>query len=222
MYKGSAVRLTGDQNSSGAAYDRSIEPLPFDPKLAKELLTEAGWYDRDGDGVVDRDGAALDIEFLYPAGNQVSQTFGEMYQENLARVGVRMEIATRDMAACMQRIHERDFDAVNLAWVLPPENDPEQLWHSRWADKQSSNVAGLADSEVDRLINAIQVELDAAKRAGLFHQLQHRLFELQPYMFGVGVPRRFAMSKRIRNFQIFAIDPCYSIRRWYLADKDAR
>jgi hypothetical protein len=45
-----------------------------------------------------------------------------------------------------------------------------------------------------------------------------RIYELQPYFFGVNVPTKFAMSLKVRNFQPFAIAPGYSIRRWYLAE----
>jgi hypothetical protein len=40
-------------------------------------------------------------------------------------------------------------------------------------------------------------------------------------MFGVWTPHRFAMNKRVRGFQAFALDPGYSLRRWYLAPQSS-
>lgn len=215
-YKGLALRVTSEQFCGGPTYDRSIVPIAFDPDRARELFTEAGWYDRDGDGLIDKDGAPLSIEFLYPAGNKTSEVQGTLFQETLGRVGVRLELASRDWAAFSDRVQKRDFDCMNLGWIMPPQTDPEQSWHSRWADNESANHAGLKDPEVDHLIEAIQVELDASKRKELFSKLQRRVYDLQPYMFGVNPPRKFAMSLRVRNFQTFGIDPGYSIRRWFL------
>ena len=216
-YHGLAFRVTGDQWYASPTCDRSLEPLSFDLEGARELLTEAGWYDRDGDGRVDRDGVPLEIDLLMPAGNEVSETSGQLYQEQLAEVGVRLNLVPLEFATLSQRVLGRDFDALSLGMVLAFESDPEQLWHSRWSEGRSSNRSGIADEEVDRLIEAIQVELDDGRRTELFHRLQARVYELQPFLFGVAAPRRFAMARRVRGFQIFALDPGYSIRRWRVA-----
>jgi peptide/nickel transport system substrate-binding protein len=115
-------------------------------------------------------------------------------------------------------VHKLDFDAVLRGWTMPVESDPEQIWHSRWAKPDTANAGQLADPEVDRLIDALQIELDPTKRAALGRQLHARLYELQPYMYGVKVPNKFALNKRIRNFRTSACDPGYSIRDWYFAE----
>ena len=47
----------------------------------------------------------------------------------------------------------------------------------------------------------------------------HRfIYDLQPYMFLYNVPSKYAMSRKIHGYQTFAIDPGYSIRRWYYID----
>jgi peptide/nickel transport system substrate-binding protein len=217
-YKGLAVRVTGEQVPSTPVYDKSVTPLPFDPKRAQSLLAEAGWIDRDGDGRIDRDGTPFEFEYLYPAGNATSEAFGLAFQEQLAKVGVGMKLVARDFAALNDSLRKREFDAVALALTLNTESDPEQLWHSKWATGAGSNRCGLRDAEVDRLIESIQVELDLSKRVDLFSRLQRRIYELQPMLFGVWTPHRFVMNKRVRGFQDFALDPGYSIRRWFVLD----
>ena len=219
-YRGLAFQVTGDQWYASPTYDRTLAPLPYDLDGARDLLAEAGWYDRDGDGLADRGGLPLSLELLMPAGNEVSEAFGQLFQESLRRVGVDLQLRSLEFAALRERVIERDFDGLNLGMVLAFESDPEQLWHSRWSEGSSSNRSGLADDEVDRLIEALQVELDDARRIELFHRLQRRVFELQPYLFRVTAPHRFAMARRVRNFQIFALDPGYSIRRWFVVEDD--
>ena len=217
-YRGLAFRTRGDQWVSSPTCDLTMPLPPFDLEAAAALLMEAGWYDRDGDGLVDRDGEALVIELLMPVGNETSSAFGQLFQESLARIGVQLTLAAREFATLRERVVGRDFDAIALGTTLAFESDPEQLWHSRWADSMSSNRSGLADEETDQLIEALQVETRDAERIELFHRLQRRIDALQPYMFGLCAPRRFAMSRRIRNVQIFAIEPGYSIRRWVVTD----
>jgi peptide/nickel transport system substrate-binding protein len=215
-YRGLAFQVTGDQWYPTPWYDRTLAPLPYDPPAAADLLADAGWYDRDGDGLVDQGGAPLELELSMQAGNEVTLAFAQLYQEALAEVGVAVEIAALEFPALRQRVVERDYDGVNLGLVLAFESDPEQLWHSRWAEGSSSNRAGLADPEVDALIEAIGVELDDARRAELFHRLQAEVYARQPYLFRVSAPHRFALARRVRNVELFALDPGYSIRRWYV------
>ena len=33
------------------AYDDTLQPFPYDPAMADQLLTESGWTDSDGDGI---------------------------------------------------------------------------------------------------------------------------------------------------------------------------
>lgn len=215
-YRGLALRATGEQYYPTDNYDRTLAPLPFDLEESAALLAAAGWYDRDQDGYVDRDGERLSIALNYPAGNATSEAFGLRFQELLKVVGVELELAPLEFAALSKAVGERDFDAVALGWVLDFESDPEPVWHSRWSQGDSANRAGLADDQVDALIESVQRELDPAARAALLHRLQARLHELQPVQFGLYVPRRFAMARKLRGVQLFALDPGYSLRRWWI------
>ena len=118
---------------------------------------------------------------------------------------------------CYLIVKAREFDAYDAAWTFPIEGDPSQKWYSTNAAKGSNHV-GLKDPEVDRLIDTIQVTLDPQERRALFSKLQRRIYELQPYNFGVIAPFKFAMSQKIRGVQLFKVRPGYSIRRWWRAE----
>jgi peptide/nickel transport system substrate-binding protein len=217
-YRGLAARASSEQYWPSPACDRTLAPLPFDPGAAQRELAEAGWYDHDGDGQVDKDGKALQLALVYPSGNDTSEAYGLRFQEQLAAIGVRLELRPLDQAALSSALGERQFDAAALGWALTYESDPEPVWHSRWSQGNTANRSGLADAEVDGLIEAIQGELDAAQRIELFHRLQRRIHELQPVQFGLYVPRRLAIAKKLRNVQLFALDPGWSIRRWWCVE----
>lgn len=217
FYKGLAVQVTGSASVYAAGYDSELAPLPLDRVRAAELLDEAGWTDHDGDQVRDRNGVPLDIEILLEPTDKVAAVFGPKLQEDLSKVGIRLRIQTLDRAAVGERRRQRDFDAFALGWAPPLESDPEQLWHSRGGAKDavSSNFPGLQDELVDELIAEGQRELDPKLRAEIWKELHRRIYELQPYLFCYNSPRKFAMNKAIRGFQIVPIDPNYVVRRWY-------
>jgi peptide/nickel transport system substrate-binding protein len=217
QYRGLANRITGPFPYNSLAYDHSVKPLPYDPDAATLVLEDAGWYDRNGNGVADKDGVELEIEFLMPSGNQASKILGTKMQESFRAIGVRLEIRELEWATFIERMTKRDFDGGNLAWMPDLESDPEQIWHGRWArpESASSNFSGFDDPQVNLLIEQGQRELDRAKRVEIWRAIHRRVYELMPYHFGYNVPRKFALDKNIRGFQSFAMRPGYSIRRWY-------
>ena len=217
FYKGYADQVTGHSPLHSPGYDHAITPLPYAPDRAAELLAEAGWYDRDGDEIVDKDGVPLSIELLQQSGNLAVEQLAAKMQEDLERIGVKLEVRKLELAALQERAKARDFDAFALAWALPSESDPEQVWHSKNGAPgvRSSNMTGLQDAEVDRLIEAGQRELDPARRAAIWRALHARLYELQPYLWGFNPLRKFAMSRKLHGLQCVALDPHYVLRRWY-------
>jgi len=220
-YMGLAVPVTGPAFFLSPAYDHGVQVLPYDPGKAEELLAEAGWYDRDGDGIVDRDGENMVIEFLMPSGNKASEALGQKLQESYAKVGVKVVVQPLEWASFLERMLNRDFDCCNLAWVIPElESDPKQIWHSEEAvfEKRSSNHAGYADPLSDQLIDKLRMELDADKRQDLWHQLHKRIYELQPYLFGQTPPTKFAFSKKLRGVKLYNFAPGYRMRDMYFEE----
>ena len=218
-YKGLADQVTGPWIPAKPEYNQDVKPYPRDPDHARKLLEEAGWIDRDGDGVVDKDGVAFELELVSDSGNAVSKAFAAKLQEDLARIGIRMRFTALDAKAVNQRKLARDFDGIALGWALTWENDPEQVWHSKWApiEKGGSNFAGFADPACDELIEKGQKELDTAKRAAIWRELHARIYAEQPYLFAYSPPRKFGLNRALRGVQLVLMDPNYVLRRWYYA-----
>lgn len=214
---GLAKLPTGPQCYFGPSYEHGVQRLEFDLAKSEELFAAAGWYDRDGDGVLDKDGQAFELEMLIQSGNTSAGTFARMYQESLARAGVRLIVTQVDNATYFQRVNERDFDAGHAGWSVDvSENDPMQLWHSRSAVSGGSNHAGVIDPKVDALIERGGRELDDEKRWAMWRELHRYLYEeVQPYLYREAPPRKFALNRAVRGVQFFKLTPGYSLRRWY-------
>ena len=169
-YKDLAVPVTGPTFFLSPFYNQDVHLLDYEPEKATEELAEAGWYDRNGDGTIDKDGEEFVFEFLYPSGNRASQDMGQKLQESYAKIGVKVNLQPLEWATFKERALARDFDALNMAWTLPePESDPRQIWASSEANKErTSNYSSYSDPESDRLIDAIESEPDAtAARAAV-------------------------------------------------------
>jgi ABC-type transport system substrate-binding protein len=171
-----------------ACYNKAIEPWPFDLEAAKAKLSEAGWSDSDGDGVIDRmvDGEKVDFTFtllIYGSSNEYA-TLAEVYREDLLSIGIKMIPSAVEWSTMLKKMDEREFDVYTGAWVLSLPTDLMQLWHSKEADKsKSSNRIGFRNADADRIAEALRVEFDTDKRTELCHEFHALLHEEQPYTF---------------------------------------
>ena len=91
-YKGLGNVVTGPFPFHSPGYDHSVAPLGLDLDRARALLAEAGWYDRDGDGWVDRDDQRLSLEFAAISGNPFTLQVAQLLQQNLRADGVELEL----------------------------------------------------------------------------------------------------------------------------------
>ncbi len=213
-----SVLVSGDEFVSGPAYDTEVKPLAYDPAAAEELLDEAGWYDRDGDGIRDKDGKKLEFEFMLPTGSKTMKEFAPIWLETCKKAGVVLKPVEMEWAAFIDRFESKKFDAITLQWAMDIENDPGQLWHSKFASEEmkGSNPTSYADPRADALIEAIKTCLDREERFRYHHAL-HRLLDAdQGYCYLFARPEMGAYARRWRGVRLYPRRPGFDLREWYL------
>lgn len=194
-------------------YDKSIEPYSYDPNEAKKLLDEAGWIDRDGDGIRDKNGEKFEFEFLLPSGSDTGEKIATIFKEELDKIGIIMKIRKTEWAVFTTRLNERKFDAVTLAWSMGVESDPYQIWSSTQTEK-GSNFVGFENKKADDLIEEARKEFDREKRIELYRKFSEIVHEEQPYTFLFCRKSTVAVNNRFENVEVYplGLDPI----EWYV------
>ena len=197
-------------------YAKDLPSIPHDPSAAKALLTEAGWRDSDGDGILDREGLPFVFTFLYPASSKFAERVAPILKEDFKNNGIVMTIERLEWAAFLGRIEKKDFDVVTLGWSTSFETDPYQIWHSSQAQiERGSNFISFENEEADRLIEAARVEFNEERRNALYTKFQKILHEEQPYTFLFASDSLVAVARRFGNVVVHraGLDP----REWTVA-----
>ncbi len=181
------------------ACDQDLVPRPYDLAGAARLLDEAGWVDVDGDGLREKDGAPAAFTFLTLSTSVLFGKVAPYLQQQLARLGVRMDIRKVEWSVFLELVRHHDFDACGLAWgSMDVAQDPHGVWHSSQI-ASGSNYVSYANPEADRLIDEARAELDDAKRGALFRKFGRLLHEDEPYTFLFNRPTLDAARRGLRG-----------------------
>ena len=202
--------------SSFWAFNRDLEPVPFDPSAARAALTTAGWVDTDDDGYLDKDGQAFVIELLAPAENEIRQDLAILIQEDLKRIGVKAVPRFVEWGTLMAAMQNGAFDALINTWEEPTQIDLAGLWHSAPPGEPTFNFGRYANPEVDRLLAEVGEITDFAVQKPLYDRIQELIVADQPYVFLVENTRLTAHSSRIRGARINAATPYFNVDEWYV------
>lgn len=175
---GLAVQADGLIPPTAWAYDAARNPtVPHSPSTATAGLREAGWS-RTGD-TWRAPGATKPyaFELVSPAAtaNPTAAATAALVAADWRAVGLEVEVVELDPAAYSARLRSGDFDAAVVDVSLGEEPDLYPLLASSQTVGGGSNVSGLQDSQLDRLLTAARAPGDEATRKAAFETLQDYL-----------------------------------------------
>ena len=200
------------------AYDRSLQPLPFDTVTAKRLLTQAGWVDRNGDGI--RENAAgkpFEIELKVTANNQFNRDLGEMVRAQLQRVGVKINVRPVDFATMIADITspQRNYDAAYLQMSTDLVLNFHDAFHSSTLDNQF-HATSYANPEIDRILDRAMVTSDRKAATALWSRFQRIMREDNPVTMTWWSPDLIVVRERLQGVQMDVRGALLSLPRWYV------
>ncbi len=202
-----------------AFYDGIRDSLQYNPERAEALLEEAGWVDRDGDGVRESaEGDRLEISIKYNLGNQDREDIAQIMQAQLQPLGIAVTPQVVEWGTLLNQINTpeiRDFDGVVIGWVTEFRLDDHDLFHSEEVD-QPFGWSGTQNPELDRLIDTLQLVLEREDAVPLWREYQYRLVQEQPYTFLYHVDRLAGLNRRLRGVELDARGEWISIKDWWI------
>lgn len=195
-----ATPATGPFHPMNWQVDPSIKPWPFDPVAAGKLLDEAGYTDRDGNGIRESpQGVPLSFKLVHAAQSPTTQQMVELMQDAMKKAGVDMQLDPLDWPIMQQKQDDRNYDAMLLGWGGVVDQDVYQMFHSDQISDGGDNTIHYVSEEADRLISQARATVDREKSAELWRQVHAVLHEDQPYTFLVNRKAVIYVDKRVEN-----------------------
>lgn len=185
IWDGIGIVAKGPMNPESAGSNPALNPLPFDPAKATELLAEAGWKDRNGDGVLENEkGDKFTFEYTYATGGEISERLARFVKDSYGKAGIVMTTRPVDWSRYQELLKLRDFDAITMGWGSnSPESDPRQIWHSESIKEGGDNFTQWSNKDCDALIEKARRVMSEPDRMLAWQQFEACVAEDQPYTF---------------------------------------
>ncbi len=135
---------------------------------ARQLLDEAGVSPRNLDMLVTTD---------YPE----TVTAAQIVADNLAPLGITVNIRTVDFATWLDEQNKGNFDMLMMGWL--GNIDPDDFYYAQHHTDGTSNAQKFSDPEVDRLLDAGRVETDRQARFDDYRRAATMIADQVSYIF---------------------------------------
>ena len=157
----------------------NVTRYQFDPARAGKLLDAAGWSSKRRGIRHNAKGEPLALEFMTTAGNRSRELVQQVLQNQWKQIGINVTIRNEPPRVYFgETVRKRKFSAMAMfAWISSPESVPRTTLHSEMIPSEANNYSGqnatgFKHARVDKLIDAIETELDRPKRKALWAELQ--------------------------------------------------
>ncbi|MGV8842550.1 MAG: extracellular solute-binding protein [Pseudomonas sp.] len=184
-------------------------------RRALGLLADAGWKPK-GQRLLNSRGEPLRFEILLV--NPGLERILQPYRENLASIGIDINLRSVDRAQYKQRLDHFDFDMIllSLPQTLSPGLEQSLYFHSSQANlKGGRNYAGIANPVVDQLLEKLLAAQTRDEQVAATRALD-RVLLWQHY----SIPNWYINHHRLayRNRFAFVTTPPYTLglRSWWL------
>jgi peptide/nickel transport system substrate-binding protein len=179
--------------------DPSVKPVAYDTAGARRLLAARGWIDRDGDGVLDRDGRPLALTISIPNTSPVRLLMAPIAQEQWRQLGIQVNVDAMEFPRFLERRQGRDFDMdISSAQQDPSPTGLVQSWSC--AGRAGSNVGSYCNPRIDSLIE--RARYSAGDTRPLWNDVISTITSDAPAAFLYAPTYATVVSRRFRNVHI--------------------
>jgi peptide/nickel transport system substrate-binding protein len=186
-------------------FNSRLKPPAYDPSSALRSLKAEGFQ---FDGGTLRDAARNPVEFsvVTNAGNRSRERMAAMIQQDLAKLGIRLNIVTLDFPSLIERLARTYQYESCLLGLINADLDPDaqmNVWLSsgpqhQWRPNQTSPETPW-EAEIDRLMRCQASSLDHGARKACFDKVQEIALDQEPFIYLVYRNTLVAMSPSVRG-----------------------
>ena len=214
VYKGFAKPAYGPVSPSNHFwFNTQLEEPKYDPQRALRLLAQAG-FRYENATLKDQAGNSVEFSIVTNSGNAAREKMTAMIQQDLAQVGIKVNLVTLDFPSLIERITRTfAYDACLLGLVntdLDP-NGQMTVWLSsgenhQWNPNQKTPVTTW-EVEIDKLMREQASAPTDRQRKLKFDRVQQIVSEQQPFIYLINKDVLTAVSPSVVGATPVVLNP---------------
>jgi peptide/nickel transport system substrate-binding protein len=196
-----------------AWYNRTLTAPHSDGAAARAGLLRAGFH-LQGTRLMDAAGHPVKFSILTNAGNDARLKMATLIQQDLAAVGMQVNVVTLDFPALVERLmHTQDYEAclLGLENVDADPNEMMNVWLSSSPNHQwnpsEKTPATAWEAEIDKEMNLQATSAKDAVRKAAVNRVQQIVADEEPFIYLVYPNVLVALSPRLEGAQPAVIEP---------------
>ena len=206
----------------------TLQPYPYDPEQAKQLLDAAGWVDSNGDGTRDKEGVELIVRY---ATNQreLRKSIQAVVEQQWKEVGIGAELANYSSDIFWNGYNDGgpqalgDYDIAEFSSSANAFPDPDTAGFTcaqvcNADNPDGTNQQGYCNPALDELFNKQAVTVDPVARKELFNQIQQIMYDDVVYIGMWKDPDLWSLSNRLQNVRFSGVYPFWNAYEWEIAE----
>lgn len=206
ILKGLAKKTDGILTNYNWAYEPDLKNYNYNPELSKKLLDEAGFP------VHSETGIRFKLTFK-TSQNELRKRIAEVFQEQLRKVGIEMEIRTYEWGTFFSDIKSGNFQVFSLTWV--GVSDPDifhYMFHSSSLPPDGANRVRYSNPEIDSLLEHGRKTLSQEKRKEIYNKIQKTISDELPYISLWHSVNVAVMKKNVEGFVLYPDEDMVSLK----------
>jgi peptide/nickel transport system substrate-binding protein len=214
VYKGHASPAAGPVSPSNKLWFKAgLPPDAFNLPEATKLL-QADGFQLQGGTLRDRSGHAIEFSIITNAGSKTRERMAAMIQQDLIKIGIRVNVVTLDFPSLIDRItRSLNYEACLLG-LVNVDADPSELMNvllssasnHPWNPSEKSPETPW-EAEIDRLMLAQASTADQHLRKKDFDRVQEILHDEAPIIYLLHPNALAAISPQVAGAKVTAFFP---------------
>ncbi len=221
IYHNVDVLAHGDMPPSSWAYDGNAMGRPYDPRLARALLLQAG-FTPGHEGILEKRGQPLSLELSTVAGRVEREQATLLIQQDLKAVGVKITIHNYPANILFASYGDRGilanghFDLSLYEWQIPaPDPDNSQTLGPTQIPPAGQNYSQFSDPRIGALQRHALTTYDISRRRNDYRTIERLMFEEVPAIYLVWKSNIDAYDSDLQNFKPEHVgSPWWNASQW--------
>lgn len=206
-------------------------PYPYDSERAKKLLWEAGWKDKNRDGILEKQVrvkqkiTTQDLRLTLTTSDWPDLRQAALLIKNeLQKIGMEVTIKALPFTELESTvIRPRNFEILLFGEVYGYEPDPFAFWHSSQGKDPGLNIVRYANKKADQFLEEARRIPDELRRREKYQELANLIIEDLPAVFLYSQLYLYLLPADLKGVELNTIslpaDRFNEINTWYFKTK---